>query len=87
MPPQSQSCFAVPVHMACDVIGIAQHQFFEIQDGGHVFCTLSKSKLFLLHCEKPLICFNMAATVGTRYLSTEKTKATHSAFKRRPCAT
>ena len=32
--------------MTCDVIVIAQYHFFEIQDGGHVFCTLSKFKAF-----------------------------------------
>ena len=34
------------LHLTCDVIGIAQNHFFEIQDGGHVFCTLSKFKAF-----------------------------------------
>ena len=32
--------------MTYDVIDIAQHHF-EIQDGGHVFCTLSKFKAFV----------------------------------------
>ena len=32
--------------VTCDVIGIAQYHFFEIQDGGHVFCTLSKFQVF-----------------------------------------
>ena len=34
------------LHMTCDVIVIAQYHFFEIQDGGYVFCTLSKFKAF-----------------------------------------
>ena len=29
------------------VIGIAQYSFFEIEDGGHAFCTLLKFKVFL----------------------------------------
>ena len=36
------------LHVTCDVIGIAQYHFFEIQDGGHVFCTLSKFKAFFI---------------------------------------
>ena len=35
------------LHVTCEIIGIAQYHFFEIQDGGHVFCTLSKCKAFL----------------------------------------
>ena len=35
------------LHVTCDVIGIAQYLFFEIQDGGHVFCTWSKFTAFL----------------------------------------
>ena len=34
------------LYVTCDVIGIAQYHFFEIQDGGHVFCTLSKFEAF-----------------------------------------
>ena len=37
------------LHVTCDFIGIAQYHFFEIQDGGHVFCTLSKFKAFLVN--------------------------------------
>ena len=33
--------------MICDVTGIAQYHIFEIQDGGHDFCTLSKFEAFL----------------------------------------
>ena len=33
--------------MICDVIGIAQYHFFKTQDGGHLFCTMSKFKAFL----------------------------------------
>ena len=29
------------LHVTCDIIGIAQIPFFEIQDGSHVFCTFS----------------------------------------------
>ena len=36
------------LHVTCDVSGIAQYHFFEIQDGGHVFCTLSKFSQFVL---------------------------------------
>ena len=36
------------LHVTCDVIGIVQHHFFEIQDGGHLFFTLSLS--FTLFC-------------------------------------
>ena len=32
------------LHVTCDVIGMAQYHFFEIQDGDYVFCTLSKFK-------------------------------------------
>ena len=35
------------LHVSCDFIGIAQLPFFEIQDGCHVFCTLSEFKAFL----------------------------------------
>ena len=31
--------------MTCDIIGIAQY-LFEIQDGGHVACTVSKFQAF-----------------------------------------
>ena len=34
------------LHVTCDVIYIAPIPFFEIQDGSHVFCTLSKFKAF-----------------------------------------
>ena len=34
------------LHVTCDVIGIMQYHFFGMQDGGHVFCTLSKFKAF-----------------------------------------
>ena len=33
--------------MTCEVKGIAQHHFFEIQDGGNVQWALSKLKDFL----------------------------------------
>ena len=36
------------LNVTCDVRGIAQYHFFEIQDGGHVFCTLSKFSQFVL---------------------------------------
>ena len=34
------------LHVTCDVIGTCAIPFFEVQDGGHVFCTLSKFKAF-----------------------------------------
>ena len=36
------------LHVACDVIGIAQYHFFEIQDGGHVFWHIIKIESFFI---------------------------------------
>ena len=42
-------------------------------------------KRTILHWEKPSIRFKMAATVGTQYLSTEKTRPTHNAITVNGC--
>ena len=37
------------LQVTCDVIGIAQIILFEIQDGSHVLCIMSKLKAFLVN--------------------------------------